>query len=146
MFLTETLRKYPSLPMLNRECTTEYRIPGTDVVLEKGTFLLIPILALQRDEKYFPEPMKFIPERFSDRSAIQPMTYLPFGEGPRICIGLRYAKLQSKVALALMLQHYRYELTDPQYYHKELPISPGSAALTPTCGIHLTIRPRNNEY
>ena len=87
--LTETLRKYPPVTFLNRECTKDYPIPGTHVTLEKGTQVIIPVEALHDDPQYFPEPDKFDPERFSEetKSGRHHYVYLPFGEGPRICIG-----------------------------------------------------------
>lgn len=77
---------------MNRECTKDYKVPGTDITIEKGTSIFIPAFALQRDEKYYPEPEKFDPERFSNENKSQKtfneMPYLPFGDGPRNCIGL----------------------------------------------------------
>lgn len=84
---TETMRKYPPLPMLNRICVKPYRVPGTEVVIEEGTPVIISLLGLQRDPEYYPEPLKFDPERFSNENNIVPYTYLPFGDGPRNCIG-----------------------------------------------------------
>lgn len=140
--LIETLRKYPPLPLLNRECTKEYQLPGTDVIIEKGTAIFIPAMGLQRDEKYFTDPIKFNPDRFSEKNAIPSMSYLPFGDGPRNCIGLRLGKMQTKVALILMMQHCRFDLGDAQYYNEELPFSPATISLAPKYGIHLKIRPR----
>lgn len=87
--VTETLRKYPPLTCLTRECTKDYPIPGTHVNLEKGTQVIIPAEALHHDPQYFPEPDRFDPERFSEeaKSGRHHYVYLPFGEGPRICIG-----------------------------------------------------------
>jgi cytochrome P450 family 6 len=78
--------------MLNRECTRPYKIPGTDIVLEKGTLVLIPVTPLHYDPKYYPEPERFDPERFSEEEKLRRhhYVYLPFGEGPRICIGNFY--------------------------------------------------------
>lgn len=89
VLLAETLRIYPAIPSLNRQCTKDYHIPDTDVVIEKGTKVLISILGLHHDPEYFPEPEKFDPDRFSDENKhnIRPFTYLPFGDGPRNCIG-----------------------------------------------------------
>jgi cytochrome P450 family 6 len=89
VFVSETLRKYPPVPILNRECTKEYKIPGTDIVLEKGIAVVIPIMGMLCDPQYFPDPEEFDPERFSEeaKSRRHRYTYLPFGEGPRICIG-----------------------------------------------------------
>jgi cytochrome P450 family 6 len=75
--------------MLNRECTKTYRIPDTDIVLERGIKTVIPVLGLHHDEKYYPDPDRFDPERFSEEEKAKrpPYVYLPFGDGPRICIG-----------------------------------------------------------
>jgi len=75
--------------MLNRECSKPYKIPGTDTVLEKGIPVFIPVTALHYDPNYYPEPDRFDPERFSEeeKQKRHHYVYLPFGEGPRICIG-----------------------------------------------------------
>jgi cytochrome P450 len=89
VFVSETLRKYPPVAILTRECTKVYEIPGTDVVLEKGIQVVIPTMGMLYDPQYFPDPEKFDPERFNEeaKSKRHHYTYLPFGEGPRICIG-----------------------------------------------------------
>lgn len=88
-YFVETLRKYPPLPVLNRICTKAYPVPGTNYVIKEGTKIVISSLGLQMDPDYFPDPEKFDPERFSEenKKKIQPCTFIPFGEGPRICIG-----------------------------------------------------------
>jgi cytochrome P450 len=57
--------------------------------VEKGTKLLVPILGLHHDSKYYPDPERFDPERFSEEEKRKrpKFSYLPFGEGPRMCIG-----------------------------------------------------------
>jgi cytochrome P450 family 6 len=67
----------------------DYKVPGMEFVIKKGQSVLIPILGLHRDEEYWPEPDKFIPERFSpeNKGSINQYAYLPFGQGPRNCIG-----------------------------------------------------------
>lgn len=81
--------------MLDRDCVKDYKIPGTEVVIEKGTHVQISAFALHRDPDNFPNPEYFDPDRFSDENKknIKPFTYLPFGEGPRICIGITILKL-----------------------------------------------------
>ena len=80
---------YPPLPMLDRICVKSYRIPGTDVVIDKGCKIVIPTYAVHHDPKYYPEPFEFDPDRFlEDNVKSRPKyTYLPFGDGPRLCIG-----------------------------------------------------------
>jgi cytochrome P450 family 6 len=74
---------------LNRECTKTYKIPEANVVVEKGIKVVIPVMGLHYDPQFFPEPENFDPERFSEeaKSKRHHYAYLPFGEGPRICIG-----------------------------------------------------------
>lgn len=80
---------YPTLPVLNRICTKDFKIPDTDITIDKGTLVFIPAHAIHYDAEYYPEPEKFDPDRFEadKKKARNIFTYLPFGEGPRICIG-----------------------------------------------------------
>ncbi|KAF2898967.1 hypothetical protein ILUMI_07203 [Ignelater luminosus] len=112
--IDETLRKYPPLMFLNRKCVDPYRIPGTNIVLEQETPVIIPILGIQRDPEYFPDPEKFDPDRFNEenRNKIIPFSYLPFGEGPRICIGLRFGIMQTKVGLTVLLRNYKFSFNN----------------------------------
>lgn len=88
----EVLRLYPPSSWLNRVSENDYTFAGTNVILKKGYPVILPTLALQTDPKYFPNPQKFDPERFSEdnKASIVPYTYLPFGEGPRNCIGKEF--------------------------------------------------------
>jgi len=80
---------YPSVVAITRECTKPITLRGTDVTVEKGMMVLVPILGLHHDPKYYPDPERFDPERFSEaeKKKRPQFCYLPFGEGPRICIG-----------------------------------------------------------
>lgn len=127
---------YPILPFLNRECNTDWKIPETNMIIEKGTFVFIPVHALQMDPKYYPEPEKFLPERFaSKRSNDRP--YLPFGDGPRNCIGLRLGKMQTKVGLILMLKNNSYLLSGNT--EKPINISPKSVLLATIGGMEFKV-------
>ncbi|CAB3244134.1 unnamed protein product [Arctia plantaginis] len=108
MVIQETLRLYPPFPSIQRLCTKDYTIPGTKVVVEKGTIVLFPTLGIQRDEQYFEHASAFIPERWSEgRPQPPPGVYMPFGDGPRYCIGKRFAMIQMKCCLVTLLQHIR---------------------------------------
>ncbi|XP_063913808.1 cytochrome P450 6a2-like isoform X2 [Zophobas morio] len=108
VIVSETLRMYPTLGYLNRICVKPYKVPGTDVVLDAGTPVLISHLGIQRDPEYFPEPLKFDPDRFKDEDQILPFSFLPFGEGPRFCIASRYGTIQTKLAIAALVSQFRF--------------------------------------
>lgn len=111
--IEETLRKYPPLGFLERTCTKAYELPNSHVLIKEGTRVAIPVYALHHDPQYFPKPEKFDPDRFNDenRSRIVPGTYLPFGDGPRICIGMRFALMEARAALTLIMRNYTVHAT-----------------------------------
>ncbi|KAF2903664.1 hypothetical protein ILUMI_02505 [Ignelater luminosus] len=114
MVISETLRLWTPAIFLNRKCvkpfTIEPALPGEKPLhLESGFECMIPTFAIHRDPQYFPNPNKFDPERFSDENKknIQPFTYLPFGIGPRFCIGNRFALLEAKTGLFYLLTRFK---------------------------------------
>ncbi|XP_003469926.3 cytochrome P450 3A9-like [Cavia porcellus] len=109
MVVNEILRLYPIAGRLERTCKKDVEING--VVIPKGSLVLIPIYALHRDPKYWKEPEKFCPERFSkkNKNNIDPYIYLPFGTGPRNCIGMRFALLNMKLAIIRVLQNFSFQ-------------------------------------
>ncbi|XP_049815561.1 probable cytochrome P450 6a14 isoform X2 [Schistocerca nitens] len=139
----KTLRKYPPVMVLNRESNAEYRIPDSDVVLDKGTPIIIPVYGLHHDPDIFPDPERFDPERFSEEQKAQrhPYVYLPFGEGPRICIGMRFGLVQTKVGLINILSRYRVEPSEKSVRH--LSLEPRTFLMTPKGGIHLRLSKRS---
>lgn len=68
-----------------RKATNNYKVPNTTLSIPKDTMVFIPVYSIQHDDEFYPKPEKFDPERFSDenRKSRHPMTYLPFGGGPR---------------------------------------------------------------
>lgn len=114
MVIQETLRKYPPAPLLSRRCGYKYQIPGSKVELPAGMRVIIPIYGLHHDPDYYPDPGTFNPERFTDENkrTRHPYTYLPFGEGQRNCIGMRFALLQIKVGIISFLRNHRVEICE----------------------------------
>ncbi|KAG5863635.1 hypothetical protein JTB14_017880 [Gonioctena quinquepunctata] len=106
--INETLRKYPPLQILGRKCLQNYKVPGTDNEIEAGTFVLIPVLGVHYDSEYYPDPHKFDPERFNDeaKSSRPHYTWLPFGDGPRVCLGQRFGIIKTKLGLITLLKDY----------------------------------------
>lgn len=122
--------------MLNRKCVKEYQIPGTNLIIEKGVEVFISSLGLQRNEKFYNEPNKFDPDRCIDVNGLAKQPYLPFGDGPRNCIGSRLGKMQVKVGLVLLLQKFKYELNEC-HKNKDLEIDPRHFLLQPRSDILL---------
>ncbi|XP_052832925.1 cytochrome P450 3A19 isoform X2 [Octopus bimaculoides] len=107
MCLDETLRMYPIATAVERQCRKTCTIKGTKI--PKGLSLRIAIDTIHYDPKYWPEPDKFIPERFSEEAKSQqvPFTYLPFGAGPRMCLGMRLAKMEFKIAAVQIIRNFK---------------------------------------
>jgi cytochrome P450 len=107
MVILETLRILPPLGVSFRECSADYKLPG-GALIKRGTEIHIPVLGIHSDERYYPNPKKFDPERFSKdaQASRHSMAFLPFSHGPRMCIGLRFALLEIKVALIRVLREY----------------------------------------
>ncbi|XP_063914147.1 cytochrome P450 6k1-like [Zophobas morio] len=137
--LKETMRKYPPLPMLNRVCVKPYKVPETDVVIEEGTPVIISLLGLQRDPEYYPEPLKFDPERFSNDNNVVPYTYLPFGDGPRNCIGLRFGMVMAKLAVASLLNQFGFIPSSKTRRHLDIDPSTTSILFNVANGIYTKV-------
>ncbi|KAM6155817.1 cytochrome P450 3A21-like [Rhynchocyon petersi] len=109
MVVNETLRLFPLGGRLERVCKKTVEIHG--VTIPKGTVVMVPTYVLHHDPKYWSEPEEFRPERFSkeNKKDVDPYVFLPFGAGPRLCIGMRFALLSIKAATALLLQNFSVE-------------------------------------
>ncbi|XP_057619733.1 cytochrome P450 3A11-like [Chionomys nivalis] len=109
MVLSETLRLYPIANRLERVCKQDVEMDG--VFVPKGSVVMVPLYSLHHDPQYWPEPMEFRPERFSkeNKGSIDPYVYMPFGYGPRNCIGMRFALMNMKLALTKVLQNFSFQ-------------------------------------
>ncbi|XP_071147812.1 cytochrome P450 3A24-like [Mytilus edulis] len=139
MFLAEVLRLYAAVPRINRRAKSDITVNG--MFIPKDTDVTIPISALHRNPKYWPEPEKFDPERFTDENkATRPMySYLPFGLGPRVCIGMRLALIETKYALISTVQNFKFVVGSKT----EIPMPLEKGFITrPLNGIHLKIEKR----
>ncbi|KAI4486789.1 hypothetical protein M0804_006159 [Polistes exclamans] len=110
--ISETLRLHPPAPIIDRVATKDYVIPGTNVIIEEGTPVYAVLTGIHVDPNYFPDPLRFDPDRFSDerKADILPYTYMPFGDGPRVCIAQRVGMLQTAVAIIRVINNYEVSL------------------------------------
>ncbi|XP_054157203.1 cytochrome P450 3A9-like [Oppia nitens] len=108
--ISEALRMYGPAPITSRVPSQDYKLGNTGITVEKGTTIMIPIHALHHCPDYFPEPKQYRPERFlpENRDKIIPYTYLPFGAGPRNCVGMRFALMEAKAVVARMVIKYEF--------------------------------------
>ncbi|KAL1481571.1 hypothetical protein MTO96_015352 [Rhipicephalus appendiculatus] len=99
--ISESLRLYPPAVRVERTACQDVTLGDTGIKLCKGCAVVIPVYAMHHDSEYFPDPEKFDPERFNDEniSSVRPYSYLPFGAGPRNCIGMRFALQALKMCL-----------------------------------------------
>ncbi|XP_063223900.1 cytochrome P450 6j1-like [Bacillus rossius redtenbacheri] len=109
MVIAESTRKYPTLPFLERKCSTDYKISHTNFTIPKDTTVMIPVWAIHNDPNLYPFPDRFEPERFTSENKKERhhFAHLPFGEGPRICIGMRFGQMQVKTALVHVLSSFQ---------------------------------------
>ncbi|XP_073506588.1 thromboxane-A synthase [Phyllobates terribilis] len=109
MVISESLRMYPPAFRFAREAAADCTVMGCKI--PAGTVLEIPIGCMQNDPQYWEEPERFRPERFTaeEKQKRHPFLYLPFGAGPRSCIGMRLAILEAKITLYRILRTFRFE-------------------------------------
>ena len=115
--LDETLRLYAPANFLERTCTNDVTIESSDgktkIDFKKGDLVHMPVYVVHRDERYFPEPSKFDPERFLGEREKEHhrYSYIPFGAGPRNCVARTFALLEAKLALLHCIYNYRFAVS-----------------------------------
>jgi cytochrome P450 len=132
MVVNEALRLYPPAWALPREAT-ENVIIG-DYVIGKGSLLFGVPYIIHRDPRYYKDPESFVPERFANAREMPRHTYLPFGGGPRYCIGNNFALVAMQIALAAIHQHFRLQIIEEQ----EIVLDP-LLTLRPRFGLHMRL-------
>jgi cytochrome P450 len=127
----EAMRLYPPAYIMSRQALREVEIDGYRV--PKGWVVLLAPYTLHRREDSFPEPEKFDPERFTPgrEKQLPRYAYLPFGAGPRICLGLYFAMMEGHLLLAALAQRISFSLVPGQ-------------TIVPDPIHHLTLRPEGS--
>lgn len=137
MVVAESLRLYPPVYIYERNTNTEAMING--YVFPKNIGVIIPVYTVHRDPEYWPEPDQFNPERFEFDSHSKRLScsYIPFGSGPRTCIGSTYALLIIKMALIKLLLTFQFDKIDSTEEPLQLT---SNMILSPKNGMYLGIR------
>lgn len=110
----ETLRLYPPVALFVRCAVRPFEMAGYPI--PAYTRFLIPPYMMHRDPAYWEQPDRFDPERFTPEAEKQrpKFVYLPFGGGPRLCIGNNFAMMEAVFALAMIAQRFRVEPVAPE--------------------------------
>uniref|UniRef100_A0A8C4GX79 unspecific monooxygenase n=1 Tax=Dicentrarchus labrax TaxID=13489 RepID=A0A8C4GX79_DICLA len=139
MVVNESMRLYPVATRLERMTKSSVEING--VTIPKGTVVMVPVYTLHRDPDLWSEPETFKPERFSkeNKDNVDPYAFLPFGAGPRNCIGMRFAVLMMKLVLVEILQNFSFVTCK----ETDIPLELGNDGFTsPKNPIKLRLKPR----
>nr|QZM07457.1 cytochrome P450 monooxygenase CYP4SS2 [Lasioderma serricorne] len=134
--IKESLRIYPSVPIIGRTTTEDLEYEGK--IIPKDTNIGIFIYGLHRDEKYFPDPLKFDPNRFLNVDKHHPYVFVPFSAGPRNCIGQKFAMLEMKATVSKVLRKYELLPAIPN----DMPILVAEGVLKSANGINIRLKYR----
>ncbi|XP_063534371.1 cytochrome P450 6B5-like [Cydia strobilella] len=139
---SETLRMYPIVDHLLRKAANDYELPGTNVKVAKGQVVITSLMGIHHDEKYYPEPEKFDPDRFSPENVADrhSCAYMPFGLGPRHCIGMRFARVQSVVCIIKFFSKFRLEASKNTV--RSFSSNPYRIVFAPNKTLYVNIYPR----
>ncbi len=134
----ESMRLYPPGIAIARQATEPIEIGG--VSIPRGALVFVIVYSIHHDARWFPDPEAFRPERFAPEheGEIPEHAYLPFGLGPRACIGRRFALMEGTLVLAELIRRFELQLTDPSFE----PELETQLTLHPRNGLHLRFKPR----
>eukprot|EP00029_Vermamoeba_vermiformis_P013429 TRINITY_DN8347_c0_g1_i1.p1 TRINITY_DN8347_c0_g1~~TRINITY_DN8347_c0_g1_i1.p1 ORF type:complete len:498 (-),score=63.82 TRINITY_DN8347_c0_g1_i1:10-1503(-) len=144
--IKECLRLYPSAPILNRRVVSKEGFDLGNYHLPTGTEVLASPWVIQRNEKYWSDPLSYIPERWNDITLSQAESqciYFPFSYGPRKCLGQQFSFLELKLITAMLVSHY--VLKRPQDKNIKAPVPDMAITLYCQNGLWMSVRPINTE-
>ncbi|XP_075154540.1 cytochrome P450 28c1 [Haematobia irritans] len=144
----ESLRIYPPGLWSTKCCTKSYQFPKKDgclLTVHKGESIIIPVFALHHDPQYYPEPDKFKPERFlPENGGVKRYkdfgVFLGFGDGPRTCLGVRFALIQCKSAISHLVKKFHIKLNERTM--REFKLDPKSFLALHNGGVWLNFEKR----
>lgn len=158
LVIKETLRLFPSVPLVGRQLKEETTISKFKTLINiyiitlifvsdnytypADTSIIVPIYFIGHSADIFKDPEEFRPERFDveqNSEQLNPFAYIPFSAGPRNCIGQKFAMLEMKSLLSKVLRHYKITLADDSHKYPDLI---AELILVPDSKIHFHLEPR----
>ncbi|MEO1162370.1 MAG: cytochrome P450 [Chloroflexota bacterium] len=138
--IKESMRYMPPVSGVGRVAIEDVQIG--DYLLPAGTKVVCNIFSVQRNERYWDEPLTFRPERFAPENEADRnrYTYLPFGAGPRVCIGVNFANMEAQLLLATIAQNYTLRLKPD---HEVIPVA--RITTYPKDGLPMSIQVRETK-
>jgi len=132
--IKEAMRLHPPAYIIGRQATRDVTLGGAKV--PEGRVVLLNVAGMQRRPDFFEDPDRFDLDRLSaeNEKKLPPLAYMPFGAGPRVCIGNHFALMESHVVLATMMQHVRFELESDREVGSEPLVT-----LRPKGGVHARV-------
>ena len=135
--LKETLRLYPTIPAAPRSVLRHTELNGYRI--PQATKIFLSIYNIHRHTDFWEEPEVFMPERFDNLNLSHKLAYMPFGAGPRFCIGNHLAMMEATIVIALLLKTFDIELLNESAATKV------AISLFPKDGVHISLKPRMNQ-
>ncbi|XP_031763049.2 cytochrome P450 6k1-like isoform X2 [Galleria mellonella] len=142
--INETLRKYPVMGWLDRIAANDYQI-DSKLTITAGTPVYVNTVGMHYDPKYFPQPEKFDPDRFL-HGDVEPFTYMPFGEGPRVCIGQRFAYITLRKAMTAIFLNFEVRPLANTPKPEECELEKKGLFLVPANVMSVEFVPRNRTF
>ncbi|CAH2049665.1 unnamed protein product, partial [Iphiclides podalirius] len=142
--IKETLRKYAPMGWFDRIAAKDYQI-DENLTITAGTPIYVNAIGMHYDPDMFPEPYKFDPERFlpENEKEMQAFSYIPFGEGPRHCIGRRFGEQNLRFTLSTVIRNFKIQPTPNAPLPSQVEIEKKGLFLAPGQNLFLEFIPRN---
>ncbi|CAJ0961074.1 unnamed protein product, partial [Mesorhabditis belari] len=135
----ETLRLYPPVVHFTaRQCVNDTIVTG--IRIPKGAYVSVPVQCVHWKEEYWPNAMQFDPDRFFSPEAKKSLAWMPFGVGPRHCVGIRFAEMEFKTAIIAAVRRFRFSIDEKE--KGDLPIRINAVLMRPTDGVKLFVEKR----
>jgi cytochrome P450 len=141
MVLAEAMRLYPPAWILGRRALEDYEVGGYEI--PRGSLVILSPYVMHRDPRFYPEPERFDPERWTPeaRAARPQFSYFPFGGGPRRCIGEGFAWMEMVLVVATLAQRWRLRLAPGQRIEPQTGVT-----LRPRRGVLMTPERREGSF